>query len=257
MTLKILEYAALLGRDNLVAIQRSVDTWLKGLSVEERPMEMAPDTRIIHRVIDEDLNNIPPETVVGQLPQSVWHLRKDYEHIKELANSRKPSSEAIPKGVPHIVDESHSKAILFDKGLFTTSDNIMNERELRDFLLGLEVNRRYRSLEYLKVARFWEFIELDGNKYTHPEARQFQNNLASVLEDLVLFLNDQFSADAKVKRKEDLECRLDPAGLRYLRDDNAKAKKIAEVENQLDEHIKAARDTYKAYRAGIRDRLYT
>ena len=87
MTYKILEYAALLGRDNLIAIQRSVDNWLKGLSVKERPMEMAPDTRIISRVIEKDLNNIPPETVVEQLPQSVWHLHKDYEHIKELANS--------------------------------------------------------------------------------------------------------------------------------------------------------------------------
>lgn len=46
MTLKILEFAASLGRDNLVAIQRSVDTWLKSLPVEEHPMEMAPDTRL-------------------------------------------------------------------------------------------------------------------------------------------------------------------------------------------------------------------
>ena len=118
MTYKILEYAASLGRDNLVSIQRSVDNWLKGLSVEERPMEMAPDTRIIRRVIDEDLNKMPPEAVVEQLPPSVWHLRKDYEQIKELADHLHAKPEVIDRNLSDNVRESPSKSFLFDKQLF-------------------------------------------------------------------------------------------------------------------------------------------
>ena len=188
----------------------------------------------------------------GSTPIDTQHGYPERAQVSNTANKqgniKPPSSRTIAEG---------ESSLLFDKKIFSASDKIMNERELRDFLLGLEVHRSYRSLQYIKVARFWEFIELEGNKYTDPELRQLQNNLTTVLEGLVLFSNDQFSADAKVKRKEDLEFHLDPAGLRYLRDDNAKAKMIAEVENQLDERIKAARDSYKAYRAGIRDRLYS
>ena len=137
MTLKILEYAAALGRDNLVAIQRSMDNWLKGLPAEEHPMETAPDTRTIRRVIEEDLNKISPETVIEQLPSGVWSLRKDYDQIKELANSHNANAEAIHYGGSDIADKSPSKTFLFDKKVFTTSDKIMSERDLRSFLLSL------------------------------------------------------------------------------------------------------------------------
>ena len=60
MITKILEYAAVLGRDNLVGIQRSLDTWLKALPVEEQPMETAPDIRTIRRVLEEELEKLSP-----------------------------------------------------------------------------------------------------------------------------------------------------------------------------------------------------
>lgn len=257
MITKILEYAAVRGRDNLVGIQRSLDTWLKALPVEEQPMETAPDIRTIRRVLDEELEKLSPEAVVEQLPRSVWLLRKDYEQIKELANSLTVSPEGIKHGTSDITDDSRSKAILFDRKIFTTSDNIMTERELRDFLFGLELHHSYRLSEYLKVARFWEFIGLEGNKYTDPVARQLLNNLWGVLDNLVPFLKEEFKEDTKVKKEKDLECRFDPSGLKYLRDDSAKAKRIAEAESQLDELINAARESYKTYRAGIQNRLYT
>ena len=110
--------------------------------------------------------------------------------------------------------------------------------------------------EYLKLARFWEFSGLEGNKYIHPEARQLQDSLCSVLDDLAPFLILEFQEDTEVIKEKDPEYRLDPAGPRSLRDDSAKAKRIAETESRLDELINAAIKSYKAYRAGIRNRLY-
>ena len=256
MIKKILEYAGAVGRDNYIVIQRSLDNWLRSLPVEEQPMETAPDIRTIRRVVEEELEKLSPEVLIEQLPQSVWRLRTDYEQIKELANGPTASSEIIHHGTSDSADESRSEANLFDRNIFNTSDNIMNERELRDFLLGLELHHNYRLSEYLKVVRFWEFIGLEGNKYTDTEARQLLNNLWSVLDDLVPFLKEEFKEDAKVKKEKDLEYRFDPSGLRYLRDDSAKAERITEVESQLDELINATRESYKAYRAGIRSRLH-
>ncbi|MFC1870859.1 hypothetical protein ACFLYF_00425 [Chloroflexota bacterium] len=39
------------------------------------------------------------------------------------------------------MDDAHGKAIVFDKDIFARSDKIMNERDLRDILLGLEMYR--------------------------------------------------------------------------------------------------------------------
>lgn len=252
---KILEFAASLGRDNLVGIQRSLDTWLNTLPVEERPMGMAPDTRTIRRVIEEELDKLPPEVVIEQLPRSVWHLCKDHDHIKEIANSLTPGYEG-KHGTLNIIGVADDKAMLFDKHVFARSEKIINEKDLRDILLGLEAHRSYRSSKFLKVCRFFEFIELEGNKYTDPIARKLQEDLCKALEPFVVFLNEEFKAEGKRKKEKDLECRLDPTGLRYIHDNKAKAERISEAASQLDELVKNVREVYTVYRAGIRDRLY-
>ncbi|MFC1870858.1 hypothetical protein ACFLYF_00420 [Chloroflexota bacterium] len=97
---------------------------------------------------------------------------------------------------------------------------------------------------------------MEGKKYTDPETRQLLDNLWHVLDELVIYLRLEFEQEAKSKKQKDSEFRLSPSGLKYLRDDSAKVERIAVAENQLDEQIKAALNSYKAYRAGIRDRLH-
>lgn len=254
MISKILEFAAVLGKDNLAAIQRSMDTWVNGLPVEERPMETAPDTRTIRRVIEVDLNKMSPEAVIERLPRSVWSLRKDYDEIKELAGHSNTSPEANQDS-SHYTKETPSKDFLFDKQLFAASNEIMNERDLRSLLFSVELHRSYRLSEYIKVAKFWEFFGLEGNKYNDPETRRLLDNLWDVLDELVLFLKLEFREE-KVKGESDPECRLDPGGLRYIDDDIAKAKRITEAEKRLYELIDTVRGVYKVYRACIRNSLF-
>jgi len=182
---------------------------------------------------------------VDLLDEPVEDKRQDQEEAH-----RPPDSETLKAATNYTANE------MLDRETFRNSDSILNERKLRDFLLGLELHHSYRLSEYLKVVRFWEYFELEGNKYTDPEARQLLDNLWYILDDLVIYLRLEFEQGEKSKKKKDSEFRLSPSGLRYLRDDETKVERIAEAESQLDKLINATRESYKDYRAGIRNRLH-
>jgi len=186
-------------------------------------------------------------------------LRETINLLDEPAESKRQDQEETYRptdGEMLIAATNNTTNETLDRETFRNSDSILNERELRNFLLGLEQHHSYRLSEYLKVARFWEFTGLGGNKYTDPESRQLLDNLWGVLDKLVPFLKEEFEEDKKVKKLDELECRLDPSGLRYLHNDSDKAERIAQAESQLDDLINTARESYKDYRAGIRSRLH-
>ena len=70
------------------------------------------------------------------------------------------------------IKESHEKSINFDKNLFLKLDDIMNERDLKNFLSGLELHRHYQHSEFTKVGKFCERIRYEGNRYIDDEIRK-------------------------------------------------------------------------------------
>ncbi len=196
--------------------------------------------------------------IPGRIPGIKQHLYLK-AFVDEWITSRGefsiPSFKKASEGESDSMDESQKK-VSFDKELFITSNSIMNERDIRNLLLSLELHNSYRLSEYLKVAKFWEFTRLEKNKYIDPELTQLLKDLWTVLDEFVLYLKFEFKEDAKEKGERDLECRLDPTGLKYIHDESAKAQRIAEARKKLVELIENIRNKYKAYRAGIRNTLY-
>jgi hypothetical protein len=78
----IWDLAGKLGPDRHSAIQQSLHNWTE----RNESQEKVPDTRKISRVIQE-LQALDV-SVLKTLPEHVWHLREDYEDIKELLQGR-------------------------------------------------------------------------------------------------------------------------------------------------------------------------
>ena len=91
----IWDLAATAGAENLTALRKDLDYKLEELrkNKSENFSEGIPDIRKIQRIIELDINRLPPEVVVTKLPSHVWRLRHDYEEIKELADSMKREDE--------------------------------------------------------------------------------------------------------------------------------------------------------------------
>jgi hypothetical protein len=114
----IWDIAATVGTDNYSVIQRELDYRLEELRKDENEdfFEDIPDIRTIRRVIEVDIQRLPPE-VVSKLPPHVWRLRHDYEEIKQLA--------------PESVENEHKELITpaLQKAQDEHLDNIRRELE--------------------------------------------------------------------------------------------------------------------------------
>ena len=203
----------------------------------------------------------------GWKPQHVekiksWWLREFRVPVASPSKETERGDEELPDPTVKVrqSEDDHAgidtEAIKFDKRVFLRSDKMMNERDLRNLLLGLELHRSYKLSEYLKLARFGEFMGLEGNQYQALQIKQSLNNLLKDLGELVTFLKLEFVEEAQGNQIKDPEYRLDPAGLRYLKAEEAQASHIAQAQSMLDSLIQAARESYRAYRAGIREVLY-
>ncbi len=96
----IWDIAATVGTDNFSAIYREVDKKLRQLHNEEELYEdETPDIRTLHRIIEIDINRLPPEVVIAKLPRHTWHLRNDYEAIEQLAESVKTQQQTPQEAV--------------------------------------------------------------------------------------------------------------------------------------------------------------
>jgi len=113
--------------------------------------------------------------IPGRIPEIKKHAYLKVvvdEWISSGGESPASSSESFSDIELEATDEAQGKAMDFDKKLFIKTDRIMKERDIRNLLLGLELHHSYALSEYLKMANFWEFVGLEGNKYNDPELRQ-------------------------------------------------------------------------------------
>lgn len=95
LKLIIWDIAATAGMDNFAAVYRELDRRLEELRKEDQLFEDTPDQRKVRDIIELDIQRLTPEVVVAKLPRHVWHLRNDYEAIKQLAESAKARQETL------------------------------------------------------------------------------------------------------------------------------------------------------------------
>ena len=196
--------------------------------------------------------------IPGRIPMIKQHLyQKEVvdQWITSGGELPKTDSEITPINESDSVKETHNKSINFDKQLFLRLDKIMNERDLINFLSGLELHRHYQLSEFLKVGKFCELIRFEGNKYINAEIQQLQNDLFVTLEELIPLLKIEFKEEFNVKGEKDPLCRLLPSGSKYL-DKKTIVERTKEIEHELVRLINEVKEKYNAYRGYIRDRLY-
>jgi len=87
------DIAATNGTDNYSVIYRELDQKLEELRREGKAFENLPDLRKVKDIIVLDIQLLKPEVVIAKLPPYVWHLRLDYEEIKQLAEIKTQTSQ--------------------------------------------------------------------------------------------------------------------------------------------------------------------
>lgn len=96
MKLLVWDAAATVGKEHTSLICREVDRQIDQLSEKDELFdETRPDSRIVRRIIDQDIQELSPDVVVKKLPPHTWYLRDDYEEIKQLAQDTKAQQEGI------------------------------------------------------------------------------------------------------------------------------------------------------------------
>lgn len=97
----IWDLAAVTGAKNLSALQKDLDYKLEKLrkDTEEDFFEDTPDIRTIRRIIELDMNSLPPEVVVDKLPRHMWRLRNDYKIIERLVAEGIEAKREVPEEV--------------------------------------------------------------------------------------------------------------------------------------------------------------
>ena len=91
----IWDIAATVGTDNLRSIMRQLEYELEKRRKEGEFFEDTPEERTIKRIIEDDINNLEPEVIVAKLEPHIWHLRHDYEAIKQLAESKTHAHQEV------------------------------------------------------------------------------------------------------------------------------------------------------------------
>jgi len=89
------DITATVGTENLSAIYRELEHKLRQLHKDEELYEEIPDKRTVRRIIELDIQRLPPEAVVAKLPPHVWHLRDDYEAIIQLATENIETNQQV------------------------------------------------------------------------------------------------------------------------------------------------------------------
>lgn len=219
---------------NYEAIRRQVDNEIRRLSRQEDFCEDTPDVRTIKRIIEEDMNKLAPEVVVSKLPSHVWHLRKDYESIKQLSKVRTAEEGDLIR--------QH------DAKIFEESDAILSEQDI-EFALGIELE----AVGFIGHSEVSALVDFDGffsfgketNKYINLTLRSLSESVCQKLVQLQPLIHNLFiegsTYDGGGKKIHGLVLSelMPPEDIRQLM--------------QLSASCRAA---YRSYRAAVRDTLF-
>ena len=151
----IWKVAATVGTGNWsAAMYRDINRKLEQLHDKGELLEDIPTDRKIRDIVESDIQRLDPEVVVAKLPSYVWHLRTDYETLKQLA---KESVESKKQGF----EQSHG-----------TPDQSISES---DFLMQQKVVKVLRNAGYTTVRTNRGFFDPENKKsrrydiYAHKE----------------------------------------------------------------------------------------
>jgi len=187
----IWDVAATVGTGNVQAIIRQLDYELEKRRKEAEFFEDLPDERTIKRIIQKDINALPPEVVISKLPQQVWRLRADYETIRQLAEAGGPTLEQSKldfgqKPPPQTYLETQEKTT-HDKEVFQNSDKILSEHDFERIFEFLSRNSCLKS-QLIGLLRFPEYFDSESNKYTDWHINYLCLKLCQNLRELSLLI---------------------------------------------------------------------
>ena len=196
--------------------------------------------------------------IPGRIPRIKRHL-----YLKTVVDQWISSGGKLPEtesaiasiGEVEAGNESHDKSISYDKKIFIKSDEIMNERDFRDFLLGLKLHRSYRFSDLIRIGQFWERIGLPSKQHIDPEASKLQYDLWNSLNELIPILQTEFEEENEGKKNTEPVFRFSPCGQKYL-NNKAMVERTKAIERDLEQLINTVNENYTAYRGYIRDRFY-
>lgn len=154
---KIIWDVASVSTDNLKSIMRQLDYELEKRRKEGEFFEDIPEERTVKRIIEEDINKLEPEVVVSKLEPNVWHLRNDYEAIKQLAEriSKTPQEVTYYKRTdfPISIDLRH----YLRQQLINHFDNLALAAET----LAMNMRLMFDFIDYMKEGPQYPIEDLD------------------------------------------------------------------------------------------------
>lgn len=187
------DITATVGTENFSAIYRELDHKLRQLHKNEEFYEEIPDERTVRRIIELDIQRLPPEVVVAKLPPHVWLLRNDYTAIKQLAagsikaeqepyeeTSHKQKMRELAKtlagriSLPSLWDKDlwRDLPVEFQPGKYSLSIGVVEigeDRQVKvnysDIGAGIAVSHLVKGLySHLSTSGLSKFAELVGDK---------------------------------------------------------------------------------------------
>lgn len=91
----IWDIAGTVGTDNWSATYREINHKLEELRNKGELLEDIPEERKVRDIIELDIQRLLPEVVIAKLPSYVWHLRTDYENIRQLATENTEAKQQV------------------------------------------------------------------------------------------------------------------------------------------------------------------
>ena len=146
------------------------------------------------------------------------------------------------------IKDSLSSVVEHDRKVFTESDAILNEQEVREFLSHLEDNQRFHVAEILKFQEYFHFFEFECNKYIDANLRSLYMEVVKTFCELQDFILATFK-DSEV----DDTYKFAPAGDPWkIETDEEYHTKQRQLYDEIEKFLK----TYIAYRGYVRDNLH-
>lgn len=249
------------GESNFVAIQKQVDYELERHRQGNAGIEIfedTPDPRTIKKIITEDINKIPIESVVATLPRHLWKLRKDHDEILRFAEQSSAEKSDLKEHLGLTVERPSQFHFMIreiynhDRDIFYQSNDILNEQKLEDFIVQLNVHEYYEN-QVGDAREFCKFFYYESNKYINASLRNLAIELCNTLEKLSNFIE-------AYKIDEGRYYVVDPRD-RFYADyvDIDDVDKPHPEWEKFDKEFSQLRDTtqrsYKTYRVAVRETL--
>ena len=142
-----------------------------------------------------------------------------------------------------------------DEKTFKKAGRIISERELKNFLVTLELHYYYELSTYVKLIRLWDLLNLESNSYIDRVVRRLCEKLCDALNEIIIFLKlesveNQLQSDSREKVFQ-----LAPADVKHTRAPSLQEELLKGHILKVRKLTKVCWNAYTNYRTAVRERL--